>query len=43
MPEMFEIRNEREHYEIYIDGVFYCSADTYPEAVNEIKAYIEKL
>jgi len=25
------------HYEVYIDGEFYCSADTYEEAEREIE------
>lgn len=24
------------HYDVYIDGKFYCSADTYDEAYDEI-------
>lgn len=29
------------HYEIYINGKFYCSTDTYYEAVREIESYQE--
>ena len=25
-----------DHYEIYVNGNFYCSTDTYSEAVKEI-------
>ena len=25
-----------DHYEVYINGEFYCSADTIEEAANEI-------
>lgn len=39
MNDTFEIRHERGHYEVYINGVFYCSADTYGEAANEIETY----
>ena len=34
---MYEIRNVRGHYEIYKDGVFWCSADTKREALKEIE------
>ena len=39
MNDTFEIRHERGHYEVYINGVFYCSADTYSEANREIDTY----
>lgn len=26
----------RGHYEVYTDGEFFCSADSYVEAVNEL-------
>lgn len=28
-----------DHYEVYINGKFYCSADTWFEAVREIEEY----
>ena len=31
-----EIKSTQGHYEVYIDGKFYCSADSYSEAVKEI-------
>ena len=34
---MFEIKPVREHYEVYLDGQFFCSADTEVEAEKEIK------
>ena len=34
---MYEIRNVRGHYEIYKNGVFWCSADTKGEALKEIE------
>ena len=34
---MFEIKPVKEHYEVYLDGKFYCSADTEPEAEKEIE------
>ena len=27
------------HYEVYINGNFYCSVDTYTEAIREIENY----
>lgn len=41
MTDNFEIRHERDHYEVYVNGAFYCSADTYSEANQEIGLYIE--
>lgn len=29
------------HYEVYVDGDFICSADSYSEASDEIKKYLE--
>lgn len=34
---MFEVKPVREHYEVYLDGQFFCSADTEAEAEKEIK------
>ena len=34
IPEV-KITQVRGHWEIYIDGEFYCSADSYIEAVEE--------
>lgn len=36
---MFEIRAVKGHYEVYHEGKFICSADTYPEAQREIEIY----
>lgn len=33
---MYEIRHNNEHYELYVNGKFYCSADTFTEAAKEI-------
>lgn len=33
------IKQVRGHYEIYINGKFYCSADTHEEAAREIELY----
>lgn len=31
-----------EHYQVYVKGQFYCSADTISEAVNEIELLNEE-
>ena len=33
----YNIIKKYEHYEVYVDGKFYCSADTVMEAVQEIE------
>lgn len=33
----------RGHFEIYINGEFYCSADNMMEAVNEIENYRKQI
>lgn len=38
-----DIHRVREHYEIYIQGKFYCSADTFAEAAEEIENYSKEL
>lgn len=30
----------RGHWEVYINNKFFCTADSYPEAVDEIATYI---
>ena len=30
-----KIKQVRGHWEVYLDGEFYCSADSYTEAVEE--------
>lgn len=35
----YKIIHTREHYEVYIDGKFYCSADNRTEAEKEIEEY----
>ena len=32
----YEIRSKRGYYEVLRDGEFYCSADTYGEAMKDI-------
>lgn len=41
MPEQYEIIPVYEHYEVYIGGKFYCSADTITEAKKELKEVIK--
>ena len=31
-----------EHYEVYIDGKFFCSADTETEAENEARKQLSR-
>ena len=31
-----KIHQTRGHWEVYINGEFFCSADSYTEAVNEL-------
>lgn len=31
------IVNSHGHFEVYINGIFYCSADTMAEAIHEIR------
>ena len=38
----YEIVYCREHYEVYIKGMFYCSADTIEEASREIEKYYKE-
>lgn len=37
MPEETKIVHVQDHYEVYIDGKFYCSADNVVEAAKEIE------
>ena len=37
-----EIKPVGNHYEVYIDGKFYCTADTYGEALAEVKEYLNE-
>ena len=38
---IFKIVHAAGHYDIYLEGEFYCSADTYGEAVDEVEKYLE--
>lgn len=35
--ETYKIIHVNDHYEVYIDGKFCCSADTIQEAVKEVE------
>lgn len=35
----YDIKRNREYFEVYIDGKFYCTADNEKEAESEIKEY----
>lgn len=37
MENNIQIVHENGRYAVYICGAFYCNADTYEEAVNELK------
>ena len=39
MPDNFSIMHINGHYDVYIDGKFYCSADTMPDAIREVENY----
>lgn len=41
MPQ-YEIISVHGHYEAYVNGAFFCSADTYSEAQNEIEKEFNK-
>jgi hypothetical protein len=38
----YKIEREREHFEVYINGKFYCTADNEEEAENEIENYLSE-
>lgn len=38
----YKIKREREHFEVYINGKFYCSADNEREAVSEVESYVSE-
>jgi hypothetical protein len=40
MDPEFKINNE--HWDVYIDGKFYCSADSRDEAEREYKEYLKE-
>lgn len=38
----YNIKHEHDHYSVYIEGQFYCSADTLVEAATDVEKYIEE-
>ena len=36
----YDIVRDREHYVVYIDGVFFCTADKVSEAAEEVESYL---
>ena len=38
----YKIKREREHFEVYINNRFYCSADNEKEAAKEIENYAKE-
>lgn len=36
----YKIVNRYGHYEVYINGRFFCSADNWNEAVREVEDYL---
>ena len=36
MEQSIDIYRERDHYVVRVDGEFFCSADTYQEAIKEL-------
>lgn len=38
----FDIVHKHGHVELYINGKFYCSADTTAEAMREYNQYVEE-
>lgn len=39
---MNKIERKQEHFEVYIDGKFYCSTDSRTEAEREIQEYMSE-
>ena len=37
-----KIKRNKGHFEVYIDGKFYCTADNEKEAESEIKEYAKE-
>lgn len=44
MPgDEYRISLKDNYYELYINGIFYCSADSMSEAANELEEYLKGL
>jgi hypothetical protein len=37
MENDIRIEKQGDHYAVYVGGVFFCTAETYTEAVEELK------
>lgn len=40
---VYSISKKDDHYEVYINNKFYCSADSMSEAANELEEYLKGL
>lgn len=38
----YKIKRNREYFEVYIDGQFFCTADNEREAEDEIRNYLSE-
>lgn len=38
----YEFVHKYDHYEVYVNGVFVCSADTAVEAAKELEEYMSR-
>lgn len=36
----YDIKRHKEHFVVYINGRFYCSADNEKEAAQEVEEYV---
>lgn len=41
MVKDYDIIPNHGHYDVYINEKFYCSADTMPEAIKEVRLALE--
>lgn len=39
----YQIKNVNGHYEVYLNGLFYCSADDISEAVSELENGMKRM
>lgn len=37
----YEIKPHKEHFVVYINGKFYCTADKFTEAVKDVEEYFK--
>lgn len=43
MDFVWKIVHAQDHYNVYINGMFFCSADTFSEAIGELETYEEEM